>query len=995
MSPADDAAPQRVTPATWADYRLLIESVVDYAIFMLDPQGHVASWNRGAEKIKGYRATEIVGAHFSKFYTPEDIAAGKPERELETARELGRVEDEGWRIRKDGSRFWASVVITPLRDEHGELRGFGKVTRDLTARRETDDRLRQSEQRFHHLIDAVIDYAIFMLDTSGHVSTWNSGARRVKGYTAEEIIGQHFSIFYPPEERAAHRPEQILEIVRREGRFEQEALRMRKDGSRFWASVIITALRDEAGILRGFVKVTRDLTERRNAEQIERELLREQTARSAAEKAEGELRKSEERYRALSRRLEIVFEGVADGITVQDRTGHVVLANRAAARMCGFQGVDPLIAAGTAQIADRSETFDEEGRPFSPSSLPAWRVLAGEPSADTTIQIRDRQTGEERWAAIRATAIAGSDGEPELAVNIWHDVTTDRRQEQQLKFLSDVTVALGISLDKGEMIGTLCSLMVPKLGDWCCVYLRDGDALRGAGIAHVDPEKRAAAEDYLTRHVPDPEVEGGAWQVVRTGQSLVINDPDDDLVNRNVPDVEAREQLRRLGLSAVVSVPLVVRERVLGVLVVATGQPQHRYDAAQVALVEEIGRRAGVAVENAQLYLDAQQAAKVAEEASRAKDEFLATVSHELRTPLSAILGWAKLLKDRATDASLTKPLEVIHRNAQAQVKIIDDILDVSRVITGKFKLESKPIDLLSVTRDAIDVVRQSAAAKQIKIELSPEKGYFLLEADPERLQQAAWNLLSNAVKFTEAGGRIEVAVRQEGSQLVLSVKDTGIGIDPRFLPYVFDRFKQADSSTTRRVSGLGLGLALVRHIIELHGGKVAVTSDGPGTGSTFTIALPVRALARVPSDRPAKQRGSPVAPPAAVALRGVRVLIVDDDADARALVTELLAEHGALVERASSAQEAFEAFRRFQPDLVVSDIGMPDEDGFSLIRRIRALPEAEGGKVPAIALTAFARDSDGVKARESGYTAHLGKPVEPDQLVSTIAKHVEKPASA
>jgi signal transduction histidine kinase/ActR/RegA family two-component response regulator len=472
---------------------------------------------------------------------------------------------------------------------------------------------------------------------------------------------------------------------------------------------------------------------------------------------------------------------------------------------------------------------------------------------------------------------------------------------------------------------------------------------------------------------------------------MLNNDIGDELLERGVHDEQDRARLRSLGIRAALSVPFVVRDRILGALIVATGQPGQLYDAQQLALVEEIGRRAGVALENAQLYLDAQQAAKVAEEASRAKDEFLATVSHELRTPLSAILGWAKLLKDRVTDAALEKPLEVIHRNAQAQVKIIDDILDVSRVITGKFKLESKPTDLLSITRDAIDVVRQSAVAKRIQIVLSPEQGFFLLEADPERLQQAVWNLLSNAVKFTETGGRIEVEIGQRDSQLVLSVKDTGIGIDSRFLPYVFDRFKQADSSTTRRVSGLGLGLALVRHIVELHGGRVGVASDGPGTGSTFTISLPVRAVARAPSERPPELRTPTAAPLAAVTLPGSRVLIVDDEPDARALLSELLTERGAAVESAGSAQEAFDTFRRFRPDIVVSDIGMPKEDGLSLIRRIRALAEAEGGSVPAIALTAFARDTDSARALEAGYSAHLGKPVEPDALVLAIAKLVAR----
>ncbi|MEU7894337.1 PAS domain S-box protein [Nonomuraea sp. NPDC049152] len=248
------------------DLQLLVQSVVDYAIFMLDPSGRIISWNAGARRIKGYTAEEVIGSHFSIFYPPEDVASGKPDRELETAIAEGRLEDEGWRVRKDGSRFWANVVITALFDASGRLRGFGKVTRDMTERRVVDQALRESEERFRLLVQSVVDYAIFMLDPSGRIISWNAGARRIKGYTAEEVIGSHFSIFYPPEDVASGKPDRELETAIAEGRLEDEGWRVRKDGSRFWANVVITALFDASGRLRGFGKVTRDMTERRTAE---------------------------------------------------------------------------------------------------------------------------------------------------------------------------------------------------------------------------------------------------------------------------------------------------------------------------------------------------------------------------------------------------------------------------------------------------------------------------------------------------------------------------------------------------------------------------------------------------------------------------------------------------------------------------------------------------------------------------------------------------------
>jgi signal transduction histidine kinase len=461
--------------------------------------------------------------------------------------------------------------------------------------------------------------------------------------------------------------------------------------------------------------------------------------------------------------------------------------------------------------------------------------------------------------------------------------------------------------------------------------------------------------------------------------------------------------LDRLGARGTLLAPIRTPHGILGVIVLVTERADRRYDADDLALVEEIGRRAGVALDHARLFRASQQSAEVAraaareaEEASRAKDEFLATVSHELRTPLSAILGWATLLKDRVVDSTMTKPIEVIHRNAHAQVKLIDDILDVSRIITGKFRLDPKPTDLVSLARDAVEVVRPSADAKRLTIEFvrASEEEYCLLVADPERLQQVIWNLLSNAVKFTEQGGKLVLEVAQDGSQVVLVVRDTGRGIDPAFLPFVFERFKQADSSITRRVGGLGLGLALVRHIVELHGGRVAATSDGLGRGATFRVTLPIRAVVPLAAEAalPARpSRPDSGAPPALapVSLGGVRVLIVDDEPDARDLVAAVVAQCGAEIETASSAAEGFAAFTRFRPDVVVSDIGMPVEDGFSFIRRIRALPTAEGGRIPALALTAFSRESDRTKAISAGFTTHIGKPVDPDTLASAVGNLV------
>jgi PAS domain S-box-containing protein len=840
-----------------------------------------------------------------------------------------------------------------------------------------------SRDDYRLLVDSIADYAIFMLDVDGRVATWNRGADKIKGYSADEIIGRHFSVFYAAEDIASGRPERVLERARAAGRAEDEGLRARKDGSLFWANVVITALRDENGALRGFGKVTRDLTARRAAEENERELLREKTARAAAEAAERERRQSEERYRALSRRLEIVLEGVADGITVQDRTGRVIFANSAAARLCGFASVDEFLNTPPQEIVARFELLNEWDQPFDPENLPGRRVLMGAPSHSALLHVRERKTGQDFWSLVRAGAVNGSDGRPELAVNIWHDVSAEHHEERQAKLLADATVALGRSLDHEVMLTNLAGVLVPALADLCAIYLLEGNELRNVVTVESDPEH--AATEQLRRYSPSPTSDRGAWSVVKSGKAELHESLADETLAQAATDDEQLERLRAIAPKAAVLAPVRSPSKVLGVIALVSTASNRKYDQSHLALAVELGQRAGAAVENARLYRAAQESARAAEAASRAKDEFLATVSHELRTPLNAIVGWATLLRTRVTDPALVKPIEVIDRNAQAQVKIIDDILDVSRVVTGKFRIDAKPADLVVVARDAIEVVRPSAYAKSIDLEFAPEREFCLLVADPERLQQVVWNLLSNAVKFTSAGGKVRLSIQQVGSSVTLTVADTGAGIDPEFLPFVFDRFTQADPTITRRVGGLGLGLALVRHIVELHGGSASAASEGVGKGASFTITLPIRAVAPQ-AEVPPSPSVPRVAPGATALLHGIKVLLVDDEPDARDLVAVVLTGVGATVETAGSAAEGLALLRSFRPDVLVSDIGMPDEDGFSFMRRVRSLPEAEGGRVPAIALTAYTRDEDRAAATAVGYHTHVGKPVNPHELATTVA---------
>ncbi len=385
-----------------------------------------------------------------------------------------------------------------------------------------------------------------------------------------------------------------------------------------------------------------------------------------------------------------------------------------------------------------------------------------------------------------------------------------------------------------------------------------------------------------------------------------------------------------------------------------------------------------------QLLLDEQLARAEAEAANRIKDEFLATLSHELRTPITSLLGWASLLRGvTLDDALLKKGLQTIERNARVQTQLIDDLLDVSRIISGKLNLDVRPISICSAIEAAITVVRPAADAKSIRLRYKPEAVIGAISGDSARLQQIVWNLLSNAVKFTPERGRIEVRVEQRGSHVRLTVSDNGQGISPEFLPRVFDRFRQADSSTTRGHGGLGLGLAIVRHLVELHGGTVRAESFGEGLGATFHVTFPLIAE-RIDSAALAQSGEHLVGDNGT--LNGLRVLVVDDEPDARQIITTLIERTGAEVFACESAHEALEVLEKWHPDVLMSDIAMPGEDGYSLINKVRSLPAERGGDVPAAAFTAYARDEDRKRALAAGYQMHIAKPISSGQLVAMIA---------
>jgi PAS domain S-box-containing protein len=904
---------------TWNDYLLWIARVQSQAFVLLAVNGQVATWTRGAGQLLGHEPEAVVGRHFSTFYLPEDIALGKPESDLALALERGQLDEEGFRTRRSGARFYARSSITALRDVHGQLRGFGLWLSDVSDHHKTEHELRRAVAQ--------------------------AGTRR---------SGIRPAVMLPAPSDAS------------------EAARRREEHASYLAratSVLSSSLDYETML------------------------------------------------RALA---ELLVPGIADWCAV-----HILSDGQL--RNVAFTHAEP------AKL-ERVNTSEREHPPMPESERGVWNVLrSGRPElveevdaavlrkfaanqADlehllgwgatslliVPIRIRERVSGTislvsesplrrfDQYDLLLAEEIGRRAG---AAIENAKLYVAEKKAREQLEILAKAGETLASTFDYEETLQKVVDITLPALADFSFFDVVEGGEVRRIAAAYDDPElDELVKQTHWTRAIaPEknlcalssgvagfhPRIDRAFWKEIATSpEHLAV--------------------LQKLELGSLLTVPLISRSELLGSLTLCFGASRRHHTAGDLKLAEELARRAAIAVVQARLYENArsaatraEEAARQAEEAGRIKDEFLATVSHELRTPLNAILGWASLLQKRGVDPSAAKGIDVIHRNAEAQGKIIEDILDASRIITGKLRLDLKPAHLAPIAREAVEVVRPSADAKGITIDFSPPENVPLLLVDADRLRQVIWNLLSNAVKFTDPGGRVTIHIGRGEAGVFLSVTDTGHGIAADFLPHVFDRFRQADSSTTRRVGGLGLGLAIVRQLVELHGGQVEARSAGPGSGATFTMTLPVRTVMpdTSESDEPTQRRVITTTERRPTSLSGYRVLVVDDECDARDLVGTLLREAGAAVETAASAAEGFDRLTTFRPHVLVSDVGMPDEDGHAFMRRIRALDPAHGGSVPSIALTAYTRGEDRAKALAVGFTTHIGKPVNSDALLGAISK--------
>ena len=878
-------------------FATLVSGVRDYAILLLDRHGIVTTWNLGAERIKGYRAEEIIGQHFSRFYPSEAVSTGWPDHELEIATETGRFEDEGWRVRKDGSKFWASVVITSLKDDAGELRGFLKITRDLTDRRQAEEKLRRSEERFRLLIEGVSDYAIFMLDPQGRVATWNAGAERFKGYRACEIVGQHFSRFYPKEAIVRGWPEEELRRATSDGRIEDEGWRVRKDGSLFWASVVITALHDESGALYGFAKVTRDLTDRRNAEMAARKLLQEEAARKAAQTAAEEIERQREQ-------LHVTLSSIGDAVVVADQKGCVTFLNSAASTLTGW----PLQEAVGQPLECVFRIVNERSR--APVDNPVAQVFRENRvvalANHTALLARD---GREVPIEDSAAPIRSRNGDVVGAVLVFRDVTEARRARDARLYLAAI-----VESSDDAIIG---QTLDGKIASWNRgaerLYGYKADEVIGKPLALLVPDDH---QDEL------PEFTAR----IRCGEDI------DHFETERI-----RKDGARVSVSLTISPVKNSEGRVIG--------------ASKIA--RDITAR---------------------KEEDRRKNEFLALLAHELRNPLAPLRNGLEVMRlagDDRTQAEQTRAL--MERQLEHLVRLVDDLLDVSRISQGKLQLRRERIAVADAVAHALDVCGPGLReyGQELSIQIPDEP--IWIDADKTRIAQAVCNLINNAVKYGNPSRPIRLTVERDGRAVAIRVRDEGIGIPHDLQPHIFDMFMQVDRTIERSRGGLGVGLTIVKRLVEMHGGSVEVRSEGANMGSEFTLRLPIAASAG---------NGSPESPERTlceeVAPRR-RILVVDDNVDAADSLAMMLTMMGNEVRVAHDGAAGYDVASAFRPEIVLLDIGMPRLNGYETARRMREQPWGQDMMIAA--LTGWGQLEDRRKSREAGFDSHLDKPVEPAAL--------------
>ncbi|HYP29987.1 MAG TPA: PAS domain S-box protein [Blastocatellia bacterium] len=831
-------------------------------------------------------------------------------------------------------------------------------------------------EKSRDLLAAIVessDDAILSKNMDGIILSWNRGAQRLYGYSAEDVVGRSVSLLMPPE-KADDFPG-IMERLRRGEKIDHyETERVRKDGQRLHVSLTASPILDASGKVIGASAIARDITERKRAE---------------------------EALRTTAERLNLALAAADLGDWSWDAsTDQVTLSDRAA-EIFGIPPGSPIT------WTRMQELLHEDDRDHA--RLEVERVVVEGGRYDIEYRV-NREDGTQVWVAALGRAQYDSTGLALGMFGVVQDITERklaeealREQTQVLETINQIGVMLSAELDQEKLVQAVTDAATELTGAhfgsfFYNVYNEDGGAYMLYTLSGVSREAFA--------HFPMPRATDLFGPTFRGEGTILIPDvKKDPRYGKNSPYYGM--PAGHLPVVSYLAVPVVSRsEEVIGGLFFGHPEPGV-FTERDAHIVEGLAAQTAIAMDNARLYQKAQQsvvereellnreqaAREEAETASRAKDEFLGMLSHELRTPLNAMLGWTRMLQTGKLDEeTMARAVETIHRNVQLQARLIEDMLDVSRIISGKLRLDAQPTDPTMVINAAVDTLRPAADAKNIRLQVVMDFGTVLVLGDPARLQQVVWNLLSNAIKFTPKGGKVQVQLERINSHIEMTVSDTGPGIDEGFLPHVFERFRQADSTSARVHGGLGLGLAIVRHLVELHGGTVEAGNRADMRGAVFTVKLPLMVVRKSTGSLVKEaERIHPMAsgdmpfdcPPA---LEGLRVLAVDDETDARQLLAAVLERCGAEVRTCASTGEALEALEQYKPDILVSDIGMPGEDGYALMEKVRAMEGGRRERIPAVALTAYARVEDRMRALAAGYNMHVPKPVEPAELAMVIA---------
>jgi PAS domain S-box-containing protein len=785
---------------------------------------------------------------------------------------------------------------------------------------------------------------IAIISPDGHYIEQNAAHRNLLGYSDDELVGKTPSI---------HLGQETFETIARQlvqnGEYRGEVISRTKAGEVRHIELSAFTMRSADGTPLCYVGIKRDITDRKRAEEA--------------------LRRSESELADL-------FETTSIGLHWIDEEGKIIRVNQAELDLLGYSREEYLGHHISEFHCDEEEIKDLLSRSKAGENLREYEAsLRCKNGAVKRVQINSSVFWED-----------GKFGHNRCFI---HDITDQKRTERRLTLQYSVTRILSESTDfiasARRILQTTCESLEWEMG---AMWKVDSDAqvLRCVDFWHV-PTLEVEQFEEVTRASEFTKGTGLPGRIWKQGEPSWIPELAED------PDFSRYVAAKRAGLHSAFGFPILLGREVLGVIEFFTREIR-KPDEELLRLIGGIGGQIGQFTERKRAeeklaeLLQRERAARAdAELANRLKDEFLATLSHELRTPLNAVIGWSRMLRsDRLDKDSAKHALQVIERNAWAQKQIIEDILDVSRVITGKLQLNVGPLDLVTVVDGALDAVRPAMEAKDIRIETIIHAGLRMISGDADRLQQVVWNLLSNAAKFTPPAGKVEIRVSQSAAHVQIDVGDTGPGIDPDFLPHVFERFRQADGSTTRTHGGLGLGLAIVRHLVELHGGTITAENRSDGTGAIFTVRLPL------PSGelRPETLAGAasifkePESEPPN--LENLRILVVDNETEALDLIAMELTQHGANVTGVTTAGEALNELERSTFDLLISDIGMPDVDGYELMRQVRRSESNKEKRIPAVALTGYARVQDRMRAILAGYNTHVPKPVEAKELVTVVA---------